>query len=549
MWFLKNLPLDQQFRRVIILTSSVAMVLAGLGIGIFDYRMAREFHVRELENLGKVLSSNIQTSLEFDDRKSARSILNSLQADERVMVAGLYDAQGELFSRYKKNPTDGDSLPMLPSAEGVYFEPGGMALFQPVILDGIEIGTIYIWMDDSGTYRQIVNDIFILLAVLGFSFTAALFFSSSLQRHITRPLLRLAEMAGRVSSEKNYSYRVHKENDDEVGLLMDKFNEMLEQIESRDDALKEARLDLENRVNQRTTDLVTVNNRLQREMTVRKRAEEIVRAHYRVLELLTAGKTLSNVLDALSESVEKQIGPKVSCCVWILDEESDRLQIGSAPHIPETYIREINGLRIGPQAGAGGAAAFKKKMVIVQDINTDPLWGPNKSLALKHGFKACWAVPIMDTQGKVMGTFDAFCDTSRSPTVDELQIIKSASFMAGTAISRKKVDDDLQNYARDLARSNQDLEDFASIASHDLQEPLRKVTAFGQRLQETCHEDLNEKGREYLDRMVTAANRMKRFIDDLLDYSRITAKAHPFAPTNLNQIVKDVLFDLEFRIQ
>lgn len=100
----------------------------------------------------------------------------------------------------------------------------------------------------------------------------------------------------------------------------------------------------------------------------------------------------------------------------------------------------------------------------------------------------------------------------------------------------------------ELERSNQELQDFAYVASHDLQEPLRKIQAFGNLLEEEYSESLGE-GKAYLDRMRKAAGRMRVLIDDLLTFSRVTTKAQPFSPVNLNTIVEQAIDDLGSRIQ
>ena len=101
----------------------------------------------------------------------------------------------------------------------------------------------------------------------------------------------------------------------------------------------------------------------------------------------------------------------------------------------------------------------------------------------------------------------------------------------------------------ELERSNRELQDFAFVASHDLQEPLRKIQAFGDRLRTTQGDLLNDQGRDYLDRMHNAAGRMHTLINDLLAFSRVTTRAQPYEPTDLNRIVEDVLGDLETTIE
>ena len=107
---------------------------------------------------------------------------------------------------------------------------------------------------------------------------------------------------------------------------------------------------------------------------------------------------------------------------------------------------------------------------------------------------------------------------------------------------------ELNEMNTELERSNRELQDFAFVASHDLQEPLRKIQAFGDRLQTVQAEKFDERGRDYLDRMNNAAGRMHTLINDLLAYSRVTTKAQPFKPTDLQAVAADVIGDLEARI-
>ncbi len=100
-----------------------------------------------------------------------------------------------------------------------------------------------------------------------------------------------------------------------------------------------------------------------------------------------------------------------------------------------------------------------------------------------------------------------------------------------------------------LERSNSELQDFASVASHDLQEPLRKVQAFSDRLRSRCAATIDDQGRDYLDRVQSAAARMQTLINDLLTYCRVATKAQPFVPTDLVSITREVVSDLEARIE
>lgn len=108
---------------------------------------------------------------------------------------------------------------------------------------------------------------------------------------------------------------------------------------------------------------------------------------------------------------------------------------------------------------------------------------------------------------------------------------------------------ELNELNTELERSNRELQDFAFVASHDLQEPLRKIQAFGDRLRTVQAAKLDGQGRDYLDRMYNAASRMHTLINDLLTFSRVTTKAQPFGRTDLNKITAEVVSDLETRIE
>ncbi|MDZ4871782.1 MAG: Sensor histidine kinase RcsC [Chroococcidiopsis cubana SAG 39.79] len=163
--------------------------------------------------------------------------------------------------------------------------------------------------------------------------------------------------------------------------------------------------------------------------------------------------------------------------------------------------------------------------------------------------KAKLVVPII-TKAELWGLLIAHqCSSSRDWTDFETELLGQLADQIGIAITQAQLLEQETRYSQELARSNAELQQFASIASHDLQEPLRKIQAFGNRLQEKYGELLNEQGADYIRRMQNAAQRMQILIDDLLVFSRITTRAQPFVAVNLAKVAKEVLSDLEVLIQ
>ena len=127
--------------------------------------------------------------------------------------------------------------------------------------------------------------------------------------------------------------------------------------------------------------------------------------------------------------------------------------------------------------------------------------------------------------------------------------IKSKDEVGDLGLSFSKMTRELRERAAGLERSNAELGEFAYIASHDLQEPLRKIRAFAGRLEATQAEAFDDTGKDYLARMTNAASRMQTLIDDLLSYARVSSKGESFQSVDLNRIVEEVLGDLEVAVQ
>jgi light-regulated signal transduction histidine kinase (bacteriophytochrome) len=167
----------------------------------------------------------------------------------------------------------------------------------------------------------------------------------------------------------------------------------------------------------------------------------------------------------------------------------------------------------------------------------------------KFAIKANLVVPIF-RQNQLWGLLITHqCLHTRQWTNWEIGLLGQLADQIGIALAQSLILEQETKQRQELARSNEELQQFAFIASHDLQEPLRKIKTFGERLQITCRDSLNEQGRDYLQKMQNAALRMQTLIEGLLTLSRVTTRAQPYVPVNLTQIIQEVLSDLEVRIQ
>ena len=335
----------------------------------------RQDLVDDLTVKADVIGSQSTAALKYKDPKAATEILGNLKKAKHVVAAAIYSRDGKVLAKYQRPDAGGDFSPPPPQYNRHLFQSRHVELFREIVDNRLDLGAVYLKSDLQDLNNRLKQYFNILAAVLAVSIGVAWLLSFRLQRVVSRPILHLAKTTREVSEGKNYSLRAVKHGNDELGELIDGFNEMLAQIQARDAELERGRDYLEQRVQERTKEL-------QQEIAERKQTEERLKA---------------------------------------------------------TAVR--------------------------------------------------------------------------------------------------------------LERSNRELQDFAYVASHDLQEPLRKVQAFGDRLKAACAKALAAEGSDYLERMQAAAKRMQVLIDDLLAFSRVTTKANPFESVDLQKIAREVLSDLEVRVQ
>jgi PAS domain S-box-containing protein len=193
------------------------------------------------------------------------------------------------------------------------------------------------------------------------------------------------------------------------------------------------------------------------DITERKQAEALLQAQKQVLEVVASGAPLRETLDTLVRLIETQSDGMLGS-ILLLDEKGLHLRHGASPSLPDEYTGAIDGAAIGPSAGSCGTAAFRREMVIVEDIAADPLWENYRHLALPHGLRACWSTPILSKHTSVWGTFAMYYREPRRPSPHDLQIIEHATRLAAIAIERKRAEDEQKRLLTELAESQKHFE-------------------------------------------------------------------------------------------
>lgn len=251
----RDVPIQKKLRRITMLTTSVALLLTGVALIVYELVTYRSVMTRELMSMADVIGANSAAALTFNDPRAAEETLSALGKDSRITLAAIYTKQGNVFATHRQQHLAKEAIPVVPRANGSRFEGGRLTIFQSIILDQEKIGTLYIQADTQEAYARLRVSAMIVLGVLLTSSLVALFLASTLEGVISQPILNLAHTAAIVSEKQDYSVRVAGSSQDELGQLIDGFNEMLAQIQRRDKALHEAQDQLEATVEERTRQL------------------------------------------------------------------------------------------------------------------------------------------------------------------------------------------------------------------------------------------------------------------------------------------------------
>src|SRR5713101_3325957 len=188
----------------------------------------------------------------------------------------------------------------------------------------------------------------------------------------------------------------------------------------------------------------------------RKRAEALLAAEKRTLEMIASGACLADILERLCETIDAQAS-NIKSAVMLMDADCMHLRHAAGPRVPKGWIDTITPLKIGPAIGSCGSAAFLKQRVIVSDIATDPLWVEYRDAALSYGLCAAWSQPLLSKNQHVLGTFGMYYTEPRTPSETDLRLIEGAGHIAVIAIEGERSQEALRSAFEEIRNSEKKL--------------------------------------------------------------------------------------------
>jgi len=270
---LQDISIKNKMMVLTMLAVLTAMSLACTAFVINHVRLIKTDTAKQLSVLANIVGANTSAALTFDDNETAAQLLSSLKLQPMITAAVLYSSDGHAFATYPSDMAP-DTIPPMRLFLGAQIRHGHLDVVESIIENNERIGTIFLQGDLAFIWRQLFLYAVIVLIVMIVSCGAAYLLTSRLQSIISGPILHLTHTAQLISQNNDYKIRVRKTGSDELGALCDKFNQMLDQIESSKLALEQAHSELEIRVHDRTRELSETNSELSKEIAERVRAEK-----------------------------------------------------------------------------------------------------------------------------------------------------------------------------------------------------------------------------------------------------------------------------------
>ena len=516
-------------------SSTVALVLVAVAFLFHENLTFRQMMVEDLSTEAKIIGNESTAALTYDDQSGAAEILGALAGRQHIAAACLYTGTNIFAAPFLRDKNPSHPVPPHPEPPGWSFAGGYLALTSPIQLNGATIGAVYLRSDLEELHARLWGYGFTTVLFMLVSLAATYLLASRLQRIISRPISHLAQTARAVSAEKNYSARARKESDDELGQLIDGFNQMIGQIQQRDTALRHINTELEHLVEERTLDL-------QRQLNHISLLNQIT---YAVAEHRDFAGILSVVLQQLEDRM-----PLDYSAAYRLDETAGLWTVIGRGLKSQPLAEQLQAPDTMPVADTMFSRCLNREIVYVPDQRAFlPVAGQSiLQNYVRAGLLSVVGAPLI-VDGKVFGMLvlrrrarDGFSEAERD-------FIKGLSAHVSQAIYQAQLYQNLQKAYDELRQTQQTamqqerlkaLGQMASGIAHDINNALSPISGYAELIR-MDEPDLSEDSKQFLQYIKTASKDIAHIVARLREFYRPRAARESLLALNLNQVVKQVV--------
>ena len=297
----KDIAIKKKLVLVNLMTSGVVLVITCVALFAYEFHTFRQSMIKRLSTLGEITAANSTAALAFDDVEAAEEILATLQAEEDIVAAILYDTAGQPFAYYPENLIS-EEFQRSRNFINYRFGDDHLEGFQPVIQGNDQLGALYLRSNLRAMETRFMLYSLVLLFVIAISIVIAYVLSRYLSRSISDPIISLSDTATAISHRQDYSVRAVKQGNDELGVLTDAFNQMLVQIQANNETLSKFNKSLEQKVIERTRELeIALKEQKEAEREVYDKNQELSLA---LDKLKIKEEQLINLNDELEQRVD-----------------------------------------------------------------------------------------------------------------------------------------------------------------------------------------------------------------------------------------------------
>ena len=525
--------------------STVALLLVSGGFVTYELITRRQIMMRDLATLAEVISYQSAPALDFNEQDGAQEVLSALRVRPYVVAAALYK-DGRLFAQYPTN-RPAAFFPKRPEPSSLpRFEQDHLVLFHEIRVKGVPTGALYLRSDLKEFHQRFERYAAIILLFMLASAAVTYVLSSMLQRIISRPIFHLAETAKAVSLGKEYSVRAIKHGNDELGQLIDGFNEMLGQIQQRDAALQQAHDKLEKRVQERTEHLRT-------EIAERRRAEAALQQQFlrisllnQITQVISERQDLDSILRVMLRQLEDHLSLDLGG-VALFDPQARTLNL-AALRLKNPFLETKLGWPEGtvlPLADTGFRLCHEGQTVYLPDTVKSPVELAGKLAGA--GLRSAVAVPLL-VENKLFGVMLAARLNLDGFSSGECEFLRMLSEHVALAAHQAKLHSELERAYNELRQTQQTvmqqerlkaLGQMASGIAHDVNNALSPVVGFAN-LMLRDEPALTSKGKKYLNHIMTAGEDIAHIVARLREFYRRRDDKESLHKLNLNALAEQV---------